>query len=152
MNSRVRCLRAASRAPARASPISTISPCVHERDALADVAGEAELVGDDDHGHAGRREIAHHGQHLADEFGVERRGRLVEQDQLRPHGERAGDGDALLLAAGELRWIGVALVAEADAVEQRDARVARGLGRGSSQHAHRAFDDVLQRPSGAGTG
>ena len=48
-------------------------------------------------------EVAHDGEHLADEFGIERRGRLVEEHQLRPHGEGAGDRDALLLAAGELR-------------------------------------------------
>ena len=34
--------------------------------------------------------------------GIERRGRLVEQHGDRVHRQRAGDGDALLLAAGEL--------------------------------------------------
>ena len=33
---------------------------------------------------------------------VQRRGRLVADDQLRLHGERAGDGEALALAAAEL--------------------------------------------------
>ena len=64
-------------------------------------------------------EVAHHRQHFADQLGVERRGRLVEQHQLRLHRQRAGDGDALLLAAGELDRVGVALVGEADALEQR---------------------------------
>ena len=48
-------------------------------------------------------EVPHHVQHLADELGVERGGRLVEQHELRVHRQRPGDGDALLLAAGELR-------------------------------------------------
>ena len=63
-------------------------------------------------------ELAHRVEHLADQLGVERRGRLVEQHQLRLHGQRAGDRHALLLAAGKRDRIGVALVAEADAVEQ----------------------------------
>ena len=46
-------------------------------------------------------EVAHHREHLADEFGIERRRRLVEQHQPRRDRERAGDGDALLLAAGQ---------------------------------------------------
>ncbi len=52
-------------------------------------------------------ELAHRPQHLADQLGVERGGRLVEEHQLGVHGERARDGDALLLAAGEARGIGV---------------------------------------------
>ena len=64
-------------------------------------------------------------EHLADELGVERRGRLVEEHQLRPHGKRAGDRDALLLAARELDRVGVALVGEPDALEQRQRLVGR---------------------------
>ena len=54
-----------------------------------------------------RGEAAHHVEHLADQLGVERRGRLVEQHQLRLHRQRAGDRDALLLAARELRRVGL---------------------------------------------
>ena len=57
-----------------------------------------------------------------DHFGgharVERAGGLVEQDRLGVHGEGAGDGDALLLAAGELVGAGGEFFGEADAVEQ----------------------------------
>ena len=49
------------------------------------------------------RHVLEHLEHLAGQFGVERRGDLVEQHQLGLHGERARDGDALLLAARELR-------------------------------------------------
>ena len=41
---------------------------------------------------------------------VERRARLVEQDDLRPHRDGAGDTQALLLAAGEREPVGVELV------------------------------------------
>jgi hypothetical protein len=44
---------------------------VHEDGAVGDFAGEADLVGDDDHRHAFLREGLHRVQHLADEFGVE---------------------------------------------------------------------------------
>ena len=39
---------------------------------------------------------------------VERRGRLVEDDELRVQDHGAGDGDALALAAGEFMRIAVA--------------------------------------------
>ncbi len=63
-------------------------------------------------------------------FGIERRGRLVEQDDLRVLDQRAGDGDALALAAGKLR----AALADRRVVARREARDEfmgmRGLGRG----------------------
>ena len=65
-----------------------------------DVVGEAHLVRDQQHGAALLGERADDAQHLADQLGIERRGRLVEQQQLGIHGQRAGDGDALLLPAG----------------------------------------------------
>ena len=63
-------------------------------------------------------------EHLADELGVEGRGRLVEEHQLGVHRQGPGDGHALLLAAGELRGVGRRLVAEADLLEQLEARSA----------------------------
>ena len=63
-------------------------------------------------------ELLHHLEHLADHLRVERARRLVEEHQRRVHGERARDRDPLLLAAGELAGIDVALVGEADALEQ----------------------------------
>ena len=43
--------------------------------------------------------------HVALGFGIERRGRLVEQDDRRILDQRARDGDALALAAGELQAV-----------------------------------------------
>ena len=51
-------------------------------------------------------QVLHDGEHLADHFGVQGRGRLVEEQHLRVHGQGAGDGHALLLAAGELPGAG----------------------------------------------
>ena len=73
---------------------------VHEEHAVADLAGKAHLVRDDDHRHPLPRQTLHDIQHFADHFRVERRGRLVEKHHIRFHGQRAYDGHTLLLAAG----------------------------------------------------
>ena len=100
---------------------------VHEHRPRRDLAGEAHLVGDDQHRRAGLGEAADGEEHLLDELRIERRGHLVEEEQARLHGERPGDGDALLLAAGKRRGIVVAPLGEADAVEPvlGDARAPR---------------------------
>jgi hypothetical protein len=48
-------------------------------------------------------QVADDVQHLADQLGVEGGGRLVEQQHLGLERQRPGDGDALLLAAGQAR-------------------------------------------------
>ena len=100
-------------------------------------------MGDDDHGDAGPGQLLHHVEHLADHLGVERRGRLVEQQHLRLHGERPGDADALLLAAGELAGIFVDLVLEPDARQQLARPLVR-VGPGQAAHPHRRQRDVAQ--------
>ena len=45
-------------------------------------------------------------EHFADQLRVERRGDLVEQQDLGLHRDRARDADALLLAAGQLGTAG----------------------------------------------
>ena len=95
--------------------------CIHEDDAIRDIGRKFQLMRHDDHRHAALRQIAHDLQDLAHKLGVERRGRLIEQQQLGLHGERAGDGDTLLLPAGELGRIGFGLFAEANAFQQRHA-------------------------------
>src|SRR5215469_2008598 len=53
-------------------------PLLEEADPVRDVAGEAHLVGSDDHGHAAPRELADQVEHLGDEFRVECARHLVE--------------------------------------------------------------------------
>ena len=60
--------------------------------------------------------------HLLPGRAVEIPGRLVGEQHRRVVGERAGDRDALLLAARELRRVMVAAIGEPDLVEQRSAR------------------------------
>ena len=55
---------------------------------------------------------------------VERAERLVEQQRARPVHERAGERHALLLAAGELRRLAPAVLAELDHLQRlADARL-----------------------------
>ena len=59
---------------------------------------------------------------------VEVAGRLVGQEDGRVGDERAGDGDALLLAAGELRGVVAFAAGQADVV-QRGRALLRGAAR-----------------------
>ena len=83
---------------------------------------------------------------------VERRDRLVADDQLRADGERAGDADPLPLAARELvREPVVVLGVEADDLQQlAHAPLALRLG-ADPVHLERLGDDVAGRAS-AGSG
>ncbi len=116
-----------------------------EHHAVGDFVGEAQLMGRDDHGQAVLdREPPDHFQHFVDQFRIERRGRLVEQQHARIGRERARDRDALLLAAGQMPRQGVGALAEADAFEQF-ARAAVGIGARHAVHPAQRPGDVLQR-------
>ena len=83
-------------------PVLGDGSAIDEEHAVGDPAGEAHLVGHADHGHAVPGKCRHHVENFRDHLGVEGRGRLVEQDRDRIHGERARNGHALLLPAREL--------------------------------------------------
>ena len=59
-------------------------------------------MGGHDHGHAALGKVTDDGEHFAHQFRVQGGGRLVQQDDLGVHGQGAGHGHALLLAAGKL--------------------------------------------------
>ena len=75
---------------------------IHHRDPVADALDHRHVVRDEQ---VGEPELRLQVQHQVDDLrldrDVERGDRLVGDDQLRPDGERAGDADALALAAGE---------------------------------------------------
>ncbi|MGZ2373803.1 hypothetical protein ACVI3U_001706 [Sinorhizobium medicae] len=78
------------------------------------------LMGDEQHGKAQLR--IDPPQKLQDRlrgFRVQRRGRLVREQQLGFGRKRPGDADALFLAAGKLRRIAPVLVGKTDEVEKR---------------------------------
>ena len=92
---------------------------VHDRDAVGDLHRLGLVVGDEDRREPGAvvNFAQPNAQVLAD-LGVQRAERLVEQEHARLDGERAGEGDALLLPAGELRGIARPEISELDDVEQ----------------------------------
>ena len=111
--------------------------------AVGDVADDVEVVRDED---VGEPEVALQVLEQVEDLrlhrDVERRDRLVADDQLRVDGERARDADALALAAGELvREAVVVLRVEADDLEQLlDAALDLGVG-AELVHLERLGDD-----------
>ena len=61
------------------------------------------------HGHTFTGQLPHHPQHIAHQFRIQRRCRLIEQHHLRVHRQRPSDRHALLLPPAELVRIGIGL-------------------------------------------
>ena len=93
-------------------------PRLHHDQTVCNLVCEPELVRDDHHRCAGDGECRHQPEHLPDHFRVERRGRLVEQNQLRVHRKRPGDRDPLLLPTRERVRMRGSQMSEADLLEQ----------------------------------
>ncbi len=65
---------------------------------------QLQVVGGDERGNAGGADEMHQRiEHVRGRVRVEVAGRLVGEDEARVVGQRAGNGGALLLAAGQLR-------------------------------------------------
>ena len=111
---------------------------MQEHDPVGHLAGEADLVGHDDHGAALGGQRPHHAQHLAHEFRVERGGRLVEQHHVGLHRERPGDGGALLLAARQVCRVEVPLFRDPD-LGQQGLGFRQALRLGPAKNVHRAL-------------
>ena len=107
------------------------------------LARKAHFVRHHQHGHALLGQGAHGAQHLARQFGVERRGGLVEQHDVGLHGQRPGDGHALLLPTRQARRVVVTLGTQAHFVQQH-FRAGDGFVTGHAAHHHGRFDEVLQ--------
>src|SRR5262245_12603463 len=76
---------------------------VHDGDFVGAFRDDAEIVGDEQHGHAEPSlELADQLEDLRLDRHVERRGRLIRDQELGRAGERHGNHDALTLADGEL--------------------------------------------------
>ncbi len=84
-------------------------------------------MGDEHHRHPLGGEILDHVEHLPDQFRIECARHLVEQHHRRVHRERTGDGDALLLPAGERLRVGGRLVAQSDTFQQLAGAVLGGV-------------------------
>ena len=93
---------------------------IHHRDAVADVAHDREVVGDEQVGQPEvRLEVFEQVDDLRLDRHVERRDGLIGHDEGGLHGERAGDADPLPLAARELVRVAAGEVGvEPDGFEQ----------------------------------
>ena len=88
--------------------------------AAVEAGGEAGAVGRDEEARAGfAHELEEEVEDRVRRRLVEVAGRLVGEDEPGPMGERPADGDALLLAAGELLGIAPAEAVEAEAGGER---------------------------------
>ncbi len=108
-------------------------PEIHDRDPVGDVPDHGEIVCDEQ---VGQPEVLLQLDEQVEDLGldrdVERRHRLVGDDQLRPQDERAGDPDALALPAAELvRVAAQGLRPEPDALERVDDSIGPLLTRHS---------------------
>ena len=105
-----------------------------------DLLHHGHLVGDDDDGDTQALvDVLDEAQDGAGGGGVQGGGSLVAQQDLGVGGQGAGDGDALLLAAGELGGIGVRLVGKSHHV-QKFQRPLFGFGRGDTGDLHGEAD------------
>ena len=92
---------------------------VQDGHTVADLFHHAHLVGDDHHGDAQLLvDVLDQGQDGMSGVGVQRTGGLVAQQHLGVGGQGAGNGNALLLAAGQLGGVGVCLVGQAHHLQQ----------------------------------
>lgn len=105
--------------------------------------GDARIMGDDDDRAPLRVEFVEDAEHLLTAGRVQRTGRFVGEDHLRPVHEGARDGNALLLTARELVRAVLHLVRKAETAEKRGrARLplpagAPGIDRGHLHIAER---------------
>ncbi len=96
-------------------PLITDPPTVEDDD-VTGLAHCGDAVGDDEH-RALVRDLVDDGAQSILVAGVERGSRFVQHDQGRLGGERAGDADALLLAARQLARSVAHAVCQADEVQ-----------------------------------
>ena len=119
---------------------------LHHADPVGDLADDAEVVGDEQHGHAEPGlQLLEKLEDLRLDGDIERGGRLVGDQQVRLVGERHRDHHALALAAGQLMRIALQPrfgIGDADLRQQfEDARARRRAGHAAMQEQD--FADLL---------
>ena len=116
---------------------------IEEQHTVCHLAGKAHLVRHHQHGHAGIGQLAHHVQHFLHHFRVQRRSGLIKEHHARLHGQRPGNGHALLLTARERMRVLVGMVFQAHAGQQRHGPFTGLLAR-ELAHAARRQREVVQ--------
>ena len=112
---------------------------VHDGDAVGDLADHRQVVRDEDVRQVEvALQVAQEVEHLRLDRDVERRDRLVADDQLRRERERTRDADPLALAARELVRVAVVVLrAQPDASRAAPARASWPCARRGSRRASR---------------
>ena len=117
---------------------------MHDGDPVGDRQGLVLVVGDEQGGDADLElDAPDLVAQLGADLGVQRRERLVEQEDLRLDRERPGERHPLLLAARELVRVAAGLVAEADQLEEPVGGRRRSVAADPAQP--QAEGDVLAR-------
>src|SRR5690606_37972330 len=118
---------------------------VEETDPVGKCADKLQLMRDHDNGQGMfGRQIAYHFEDLADQFGIERRSDLVQQEDLRAHRQGPRDRHTLLLAARKLVRIVASTVRKADLLEKIERTDLRILA-AHAEDTDRRFDAILER-------
>ena len=104
---------------------------LHQGDAVGDGQGFFLIVGDVDSGESrGFADAADFGAHVVAELGVEIAEGFVEEETVGADGQGAGEGDALLLAAGQSGGFAVGEFFHLDQLEGfLETEVSLGAGR-----------------------
>ncbi|MNJ32708.1 hypothetical protein D3C77_273810 [compost metagenome] len=100
-------------------------------------------MGDDDHGALFFGQAANGCQYLTDQFGVQGRSGLVEENYLGLHCQGAGNCHPLLLATGQLARVGRFFACQTDFGQQLHAQCDGLFTRCLLDHQG-AFNNVLQ--------
>ena len=132
---------------------ASLPPSLQDRDPVAHLDRLVDVVGDEDDRLA---QLGLQAQELVLQAlavdRVDRAERLVHEHHRRVDGERAGDADALALAAGELRRVAVAHLVRVEPDELEQLVDARGDALLVPAEQARARSRCSRRPCGAGTG
>ena len=75
-------------------------------------------MGNNNHSHSRKGKLFHNIEHLADHFGVKRRGRLVKKHNLGIHCKSADYRNSLLLTARKLRRISLCFIGKPYSFQQ----------------------------------
>ena len=101
---------------------------IHDGDAVAEALGLVHVMGGEDDGAAGALQVIHEVPEMPASLRIEAGGGLVEEQQLGIADQRAGHGQALLLAAGKRAHAGIAFFFElgsGDDFVHRDAAMEK---------------------------
>ena len=82
-------------------------------------------MGNNEHGDTRICQPPHNRENLTDDFRIQGGGGFVKEHDFRLHAQRAGNGDALLLAAREAAGIRILLVQKTNASQQLQRFLAR---------------------------